>query len=62
MNDELYNRLRGVRDGLCRPYVKKFISANGRIGYRCYNSMMGEFEIHICETAKDVEASNKNKW
>ena len=62
MNEELYDRLKSVRNGLCKPYVEEFTSPNGRTGYRCYNSMMGEFEIHICETREDIEASNRNHW
>ena len=61
MKEDLFRRLKEVRDELNKPYVKKFTSANGRIGLKCYNSLMGQFEIHICQTREDVEASNKRK-
>ena len=62
MKEDLFRRLKEVRDELNKPYVKEFTSTNGRIGLKCYNSLMGQFEIHICQTKEDVEASNNGNW
>jgi len=37
-------------------------SPNGRKGYKCFNQTMGHYEIHICETREDVEASKEGRW
>jgi hypothetical protein len=62
MKDVVLNRLRGINKALSEPRMDEFTSANGRHGFRLYNAILGHFEIHICETREDVEASNEGRW
>jgi hypothetical protein len=62
MNDVVLNKLRSVNKALTEPQMEKFTSYNGRLGFRLYNSSMGDFEIHICQSREDVEASNRGEW
>ena len=62
MKDVVLNRLRGINKALSEPRMDAFTSANGRRGFRLYNAILGDFEIHICQSREDVEASNRGEW
>jgi len=62
MKDVVLNRLRGINKALSEPRVDAVTSANGRPGFRLYNAILGDFEIHICQSREDVEASNRGDW
>lgn len=62
MNDVVLNKLRSLNKALTEPRMEKFTSVNGRMGFRLYNSIFGDFEIHICQSREDVEASNRGEW
>ena len=39
-----------------------YITLKTNKGYKCFNQIMGHYEIHICETREDVEASERGEW
>lgn len=62
MKEDLIEELRRANKALTESYTVEFTSPNGRKGMRCYSPEFGDFEIHICETREDVEASKEGRW
>ena len=62
MKEDLIEGLRRVNKALTESYTIEFTSPYGRKGIRCYSPDLGDFEIHICETREDVEASREGRW
>ena len=62
MNEDPLAKLKRANKRLTEPYMISQTSPNGRKGYKCFNQTMGHYEIHICETREDVEASKEGRW
>jgi hypothetical protein len=62
MNEEKLAKLQTIKATCGESWVKEGVSPKGRPTMWCYSPEGGLFEIHICETREDVEASNRGEW